>query len=173
MLVFAFTASTFAQNKFGYLSSSELIHLMPESLVADTAIQKYANELDGLIQQMYVEYQKKTTAAQANSKTMSDAELEVTGRELADLEKRINDFQQTAQDKIDAKQQKLYEPILKKANDAIGAVAKANGYAYIFDSSAGSLLFAEESDNVLPLVKKYLNLKDPAPAKAETPKAPK
>ena len=86
------------------------------------------------------------------------------------MEKRISDFQQSAEDKIGAQKQKLYEPIMKKVNDAIQTVAKANGYTYIFDASSGALLFAAESDDVLPLLKKQLNLKDePAPT---TPKVP-
>ncbi|MEZ5053587.1 MAG: OmpH family outer membrane protein [Chitinophagales bacterium] len=173
IVMLAFAASTFAQkaNKLGYLSSAELISLMPESAKADSAINKYAMELDGLAQQMYVEYQKKTTDAQTKAKTMSEAQLDVLGRELADLEKRISDFQQTAQDKIDAKREKLYEPILQKANDGIKAVAKANGYTYIFDSSAGSILFADESDDIMPLVKAHLKLPDPKPATTAPVKA--
>jgi len=171
IVMLAFVASTYAQkvNKFGFLSSAELISLMPESSKADSAINKYAMELDALAQQMYVEYQKKTTDAQAKAKTLTKAQLDVLGRELADLEKRISDFQQSAQDKIDAKREKLYEPILQKANDGIKAVAKANGYTYIFDSSAGMLLFADESDDVMPLVKSHLKLPNPKPA-ANAPK---
>jgi len=134
IVMLAFVASTYAQkvNKFGFLSSAELISLMPES-------------------------------------SKAEAQLDVLGRELADLEKRISDFQQSAQDKIDAKREKLYEPILQKANDGIKAVAKANGYTYIFDSSAGMLLFADESDDVMPLVKSHLKLPNPKPA-ANAPK---
>lgn len=62
----------------------------------------------------------------------------------------------------------MYGPILQKANDGIKAVAKANGYTYIFDSGAGSILFAEESDDVLPLLKAHLKLPEPKPAPAAT-----
>lgn len=164
--MFAIVASTYAQkvNKFGYLNSGELISMMPESAKADSAVDKYTSELDALGQQMYAEYQKKTTDAQTKSKTMSEAELDVVGRELADMEKRITDFQQSANEKIGAKKDKLYAPILQKANEAIKAVAKANGYTYIFDSASGSILFADDADNILPLVKTYLKLPDPKPA---------
>ncbi|HNM31429.1 MAG TPA: OmpH family outer membrane protein [Chitinophagales bacterium] len=166
IVMIAVVASTFAQKpvKFGYLNSSELISLMPESSKADTAISKYASELDVLAQQMYTEYQKKAMEAQQKSKTMSEEQVEVLSKELADLEKRITDFQQSAQDKIDAKKDKLYAPILLKANEAIKAVAKANGYTYVFDSAAGSILFADEADNIIALVKTYLKLPDAKPA---------
>ena len=58
----------------------------------------------------------------------------------------------------------LYSPIVQKAQEAIKSVAKTNGYTYIFDSGVGSILYAEESDDILPLVKAYLKLPDPKPA---------
>ncbi len=168
ILMLAIVVSTYAQKvtKFGYLNSSELISLMPESAKADSAIEKYAQELDALGQQMYAEYQKKAADAQdkkqRNLLTAEQEELVV--KELGDMEKRITDFQQTAQDKIASKKEKLYSPILTKANEGIKTVAKTNGFTYVFDSGAGSILFAEESDNILPLVKTYLKLPDPKPA---------
>ncbi|MCC6515015.1 MAG: OmpH family outer membrane protein [Chitinophagales bacterium] len=166
IVVIATVASVYAQKttKLGYLNSSELISLMPETAKADSAIDKYAAELDALGQQMYLEYQKKATDAQAKAKTLSEEQLEIIGKELADLEKRITDFQQSADQKIGTKKEKLYAPILQKANDGIKAVAKANAYTYIFDSAAGTLLFADESDDILPLVKAHLKLPDPKPA---------
>jgi outer membrane protein len=156
MLMLAIVASTYAQkvSKFGYLNSSELISLMPEAAKADSAIEKYAQDLDALGQQMYAEYQKKAADAQdKKQKNLLSAEQEeLVVKELGDMEKRITDFQQTAQEKISLKKEKLYAPILTKANEGIKTVAKNNGYTYVFDSGAGSILFAEESDNILPLV---------------------
>ena len=157
IVMFALVASTYAQkvSKFGYLNSSELISLMPETAKADSAIDKYTAELDAL--------------GQAKAKTMSEEQLNLVGQELADLEKRITDFQQSAQDKIGAKKDKLYAPILQKANDAIKTVAKTNGFTYVFDSAAGSILYAEESDDILPLVKTFLKLPDPKPVVKPAP----
>jgi outer membrane protein len=53
----------------------------------------------------------------------------------------------------------LYSPIIKKAEDAINAIAKEKGYSYIFDTSVGAVLFAQESDDVMSLVKAKLSLK--------------
>ncbi|MEN9448699.1 MAG: hypothetical protein RJA25_1989 [Bacteroidota bacterium] len=171
----AIVASTYAQktNKLGYVNSSELISLMPEKAKADSAIEKYSAELDALGQQMYLEYQKKAMEAQSKSKDMSEEKLEILGKDLADLEKRITDFQQSAQGKIDAKTDKLYAPILQKINGAIKEIAKANSYTYIFDSAAGSILFADESDDILPLVKSFLKLPDPKPEPKQIPSSAK
>jgi outer membrane protein len=57
------------------------------------------------------------------------------------------------------KKEELYSPIIKKAEDAINAIAKEKGYSYIFDTSVGAVLFAQESDDVMALVKAKLSLK--------------
>ncbi|MBL0145205.1 MAG: OmpH family outer membrane protein [Chitinophagaceae bacterium] len=46
--------------------------------------------------------------------------------------------------------------------DAIKAVAKEAGYAYVLD--VNSLIVAPPADDIIGLVKKKLNIKDPAPA---------
>ena len=80
-------------------------------------------------------------------------------KELTDLGNRIQDFQQTAQESIQKKKEELYGPILKKAEDAIKDIAKEKAYSYIFDTSLGSVIFAQESDNIMPLVKTRLGIK--------------
>lgn len=168
------TSTSLAQNKFGYMNSLELISLMPETQVADSAIQKYAGELEALMEKMYKEYD--TKAADASGKKqkglLSPEQEELVIKDLQDLEKRITDFQNTAEEKVGTRRQKLFDPILKKANDAIQAVAKANGYTYIFDTSSQALLYAVETDDVLPLVKKHLNLKDAPAPKTPAPTKP-
>lgn len=167
MLAIAATSYAQTANKLGYLSSAELISLMPEAIKADSVLGKYDADLQTLGQQMYSEYQKKSADAQAkvDKKLLSDEQIELVGKELADLEKRIQDFQQAYEEKIGKKREVLYAPIIQKAQDAIKAVAKANNYAYIFDSGAGSILYAEDSDNIIQLVKTYMKLPDPKPAK--------
>ena len=51
------------------------------------------------------------------------------------------------------------QPIMDKALNAIKAVGKENGFTYIFDMSQGGILFnADNTEDVLPLVKKKLGL---------------
>ncbi len=49
---------------------------------------------------------------------------------------------------------------LDKANKAIAEIAKANGFTYILDLSAGTVIFhSDNSTDILPLVKQKLGLK--------------
>ncbi|MBK9523660.1 MAG: OmpH family outer membrane protein [Bacteroidetes bacterium] len=108
---------------------------------------------------MTVEYQTKLQSYQSKADSMPEAIRTTKEKELTDLGNRIQDFQQTAQESIQKKKEELYGPILKKAEDAIKDIAKEKAYSYIFDTSLGSVIFAQESDNIMPLVKTRLGIK--------------
>lgn len=157
------TVSSFAIGeaglKLGYVNSQELLSVMPEMTKADTDLKNFAKQYQDQLETMGKEFEKKGGEYQASEKTMSDAVKEVKQKELQSLEARIRDFQQSAQEKIGKKKEELYKPILEKADKAIKDVAKEKGYSYVFDASGGGLLYANESDNILPLVKAKLGIK--------------
>lgn len=149
-----------AQNlKFGHIDSSVLIQMMPATKQADSTLRKYAESLDNQLKAMSVEYQTKLQTYQSKADSLPDAIRATKEKELSDLGQRIQDFQQTAQESIQKKKEELYSPVLKRAEDAIKQIAKEKGYSYIFDTSLGSVIFAQESDNIMPLVKEKLGLK--------------
>jgi outer membrane protein len=157
------TASAFALGeatlKLGYVNSQELLSIMPEMMKADNDLKTFAKQYQDQLETMGKEFEKKGGEYQAAEKTMSDAVKEVKQKELQSLESRIRDYQQSAQEKIGKKKEDLYKPILEKADKAIKDVAKEKGYSYVFDASGGGLLYANESDNLLPLVKAKLGIK--------------
>ena len=110
-------------------------------------------------------------------KTLQDFNASLEVKEITDLEARIQEFQQTAQESAAKKKEELYSPILKRAEAAIVDVAKENTYAYIFDTSAGAVVYAQPSDNVMDIVKKKLAAMPVAapvmPAPAVKPMMPK
>jgi outer membrane protein len=155
--------SSFALNaqtlKFGHIDSSVLIQMMPATKQADSTLRKYAESLDGQLKAMSMEYQSKLQSYQSKADSLPDAIRATKEKELTDLGQRIQDFQQTAQESIQKKKEELYSPILKRAEDAIKQIAKEKAYSYIFDTSLGSVIYAQEGDNILPLVKEKLGLK--------------
>ena len=144
--------------KFGHINSADLIQLMPETKQSDSTLRKFGESLDGQLKTMTAEYQSKLQKYQSGRDSMPDAILAVKEKELEDLGMRIQDFQQTAQESIQKKKEELYGPILKKADQAIKDIAKEKGYAYIFDTSGGTVLYAQESDDVMNLVKTKMGL---------------
>jgi outer membrane protein len=145
--------------KFGYIDSRELLSAMPEKIKADSSIQLYAKSFQDQLQTMGKEYEKKLQEYQAQEKTMTDAVKEVKVKEIQDLQNRIETTNQSAQEKVEKKRQDLFTPILEKADKAIKEVAKEKAYSYVFDASSGALLFANETDNILALVKAKLGIK--------------
>src|SRR5687768_8890057 len=105
--------------KFGHINSADLIQMMPETKVADSAQVKYRKSLEDQMKVMTAEYQNKLQAYQSQGATMQEAIRATKEKELEDLGGRIQDFQQTAQESIQKKKEELYGPILKKAEDAI------------------------------------------------------
>lgn len=144
--------------KLGYVDSNELLELMPGKDSVQQVLQAYGQSLETQLQTMYGEYQTKVQDYQANSRTMSDIIRQTKEKEIADLETRIQTFQQQADQDLQDKQVELLQPILDKAKNAINAVAKEKGYTYIFDVGTGAFLYFENGDNILPLVKAKLGL---------------
>lgn len=145
--------------KLGYIDSNELLDLMPGKDSIQNVLMAYGKTLESQLQAMYGEYQTKIQDYQANSRTMSDIIRQTKEKELADLETRIQTFQQQADTDLQNKQIELLQPMLDKAKDAIQSVAKENGYTYVFDVGTGAFLYFEKGDNILPLVKAKLGLK--------------
>jgi outer membrane protein len=152
------TLSSIAQNKFGYIDSQELLMLMPERKTAETEVQNFAKSLEAQLGSMTAEYQESVQEYQANEATYTDLVKQDKVAEITGLEQRIQTFQQNAQQSLQQKEQELLEPILSKARKAIEDVAAEGKFTYIFDKSQGSILYAKESENILPLVKKKLKL---------------
>lgn len=173
-MLFAVNAAE-AQQKFGHINSAELLQSMPEMKTADANFQTFAKAKQTLLEQMDAERQKKMTTYQEKYKTLSEAnketlgkELEVLVKEIQDMEKRIGEAEQKAQEEVKAKQAELYQPVYKKAEQAVKTVAKEKGYAYVFDISQPGVVYFEGGEDLLPLVKTKLGI--PATAAAEPKK---
>ena len=131
---------------------------MPEKKTAETELQDLAKSLESQLSAMQGEYQASVQDYQSNEATYTDLVKQDKIAEIQGLEQRIQAFQQNAQNALQQKEQELLEPILSKARAAIEDVAKEGKFTYIFDSSMGSILYADESENVMTLVKKKLGL---------------
>ncbi len=160
MLIVALSITASAQTtlKLGHVDSQKLLSMMPGKDTIDTQLRTYEKELNQTIQDMYAEYQNKIANYQENVNAWSELLKSTKEKEIADLEKRITDFQQNVEYDFQAKRAELYQPLLDKAEKAIKEVAQENGYTYILDSSVGTLLYFENGDDIMSLVKSKLGL---------------
>ena len=150
--------SVSAQVKLGHIETQKLIQAMPEWTAAQKTFEeeqkKVNTELNGLREQ----FQTKLAEYSEKMKTYSEAMRATTEEELQGLQQRIQRFQETAMAQLEKTQNDLMQPVMEKALNAIKEVGKENGFTYIFDMNAGILYAAENSQDVLALVKKKLGL---------------
>jgi len=158
--IFLFAGNVNAQElKFGHVNTAELLQLMPERDSARAELQRYSQMLQQEMETLQLEYQKKVQAYMEKQDAYSELVRQSKEQELQDMQRRIQEFQSTAQQDYGQKEQELLQPIMKKAEDAINRVGEENGFIYIFDLSAGNVVFhSEKSVDVLPLVKTELGL---------------
>lgn len=162
IVIVAFTLaamSVSAQVKLGHIETQKLIQAMPEMTAAQKTLQDKQAEIEKELTNMQEQFRTKLTDYNNTAKSMSDVIRASKEQELQELQQRIQSFQQIAMDNLEKTQKDLMEPIMNKALNAIKEVGKENGFAYIYDMSAGVILFAaENTEDVLPLVKKKLGL---------------
>ena len=163
LVVSSFTASA---QKVAHINLDSLITLMPESKVAQQAVQDYAKQLEQQIVAMQTELQTKYEAFQKDAPNMAPIVKESKEKELNDLNQRITDFQQQAQADYQRKSADLSKPVYEKAKKAIDQVAKETCYKYVLDTSTGLVLYSEPTEDIINAVMKKLGITAPA---ANTP----
>ena len=155
-----FAGSLSAQTlKFGHIDFNALLQVMPETSKAQDDYNKFVKDLGDVYNDMTNEYNQKMNELQQLTQDTATTEVKRNAKleEVQTLQQRLDNYQQKAQTDMQNKQSELYQPIVQKAKDLVGQVAKENGLIYVFDS--GTLVyFSNQSVDLLPLVKKKLGL---------------
>lgn len=147
--------------KIGYADVDYILSEMPESKQVESELQAHNTQLQNQLQAKYQEYQQKLQAYQQGAATMVDAVRNEKETELAQLEQRIQKFQQDAQASMQKKSTTLMDPLYAKIGTNIEAVAKENGYTHILNGQIGGIdvvLFADEKYDVSDLVLKKMGI---------------
>jgi outer membrane protein len=154
-----------AQQKFGHINSADLLQSMPEMKTADANFQTYAKAKQTTLELMGAERQKLVTTYEEKYKTLSEAnkaslekELTTLATSIQDMEKRITESQEKAQEELTAKRTELYQPVFKKAEDAVKVVAKEKGFSYVFDVSQPGVVYFDGGEDLLVAVKTKLGI---------------
>lgn len=156
-LIVAATNNTQAQNKIGYISINEIISVMPEARKADTLLNQFREALISSANDKQAALEADITKFNKDSATYTTAVKEVKRKELQQKYQELTGEEQRIQEELQKKQEELAAPIQKKALDAVQAVAKENGYAYVLPKEA--ILVGPPADDIAALVKKKLGIK--------------
>ncbi|SEQ77197.1 OmpH family outer membrane protein [Neolewinella agarilytica] len=158
LLLFATVSVSHAQ-KFGHVNFGNLLSEMPEVKASETELEAFNQQLIKQGEKMVEDLKAAVAKAEANSLNTTPKELEQIKQRLQQDQAAIQQFEREMVVKIEQKRQELLGPIIKKAREAIDAVAKENGYQMVFDSSLfNSLLFTEDSSDMMELVKAKLGI---------------
>ena len=141
--------------KIAFVKTQEVFMAMPEvsgmeKQMADLN-EKYRVEL----KQMQDEYQKKDFVAQQDSLTENIKLRRM--QEIQDIQERMDNFVQVAQQDVQKKQQELLQPIQQKLHEAIQKVGEEKGYTYIIDPAA-LLYTGTNAVDATPFVRTKLGL---------------
>lgn len=145
--------------KFGHITSEQLLQQMPEYDTAQAQVEDLRNQYDLEIERLQVEINKKIEEYNSSEATMTNLIREAKASEIQEMQVRLQNFAQTAQQDLQQQSMMLIQPVMDKARQAIEAVAKAQGLLYVFDLSQGNPVYTgPESVDMLPLVKTELGL---------------
>jgi len=151
---------TFAQ-KYGHLNFGNIVSLLPETKQADSDLEAYqkqlvakGEEMAGAFQEAYGQFVREVQSGDLTPKAQQEKQAQ-----LQQKQQEIVAYENEVVEKVQAKRQELLKPLLEKVDVAIKAVAKENGYQLIFDTSLfNAVLFAQETDDILPQVKAKLGI---------------
>lgn len=160
LLVISTTWAQDTKQKFGHINTGNLIEILPEIKIADSLLIQFQDSLllkekalTASFEADYTEFVRLANAGELTKIVTQNKQQEFQKRE-----EEIIALRRTNQMEILQKRQELMNPVLERLQKAVDDVAKENGYHYIFDIGSGSLLFANESQDVEELVKAKLGL---------------
>ena len=168
LAVAVFGISTASAQKFARINSQEVVLAMPELTEIQKNLEALEKDWAEQLEQIQVEFNNKLADFEKNQATMAASIKQMKQQELQQLQQRFGEIQQLAQQDMQKKQAELFEPVHKKAQEAINKIAKAAGYLAVFESA--TLVYFDEAQlvDIAPLVKKELGIVEkPAAAPAK------
>lgn len=149
------TSFTSAQSKIAHIDKQELIKAMPEYTSAQAEIEKLGKTYETTIQTSIKELENKLKQYDAEASSQTQEENQKRMQEVEGMKQSLGQYQQQAQKDLQEKEFNLLKPIVEKADTAIQAVAKEQGFQYVLDSAM--LIMAEGKDLMMD-VKAYLKI---------------
>ena len=158
-LLLALSSTSLLSQKYGYINLGNLVASLPESKAADSELKAYQEQLVKKGEEMAKAFRDKVAAFQTEIADLAPVKAKEKEAALQKEQQDILKYEQEVAQKLQTKRGELLKPIVEKATNAIKEVGKENGYKMIFDSSIfNAILYLEEKDDVMPLVKAKLGI---------------
>ena len=138
-VIFGFGQQLNAQEfKFGHIEREELIVSLPDYDTAVARLERLSRDLSNALEIMQVEFNNKFYNYEREAANLLDVVRQDREQELQNLNNRIQEFQQTAQQQWQERNAELFQPIVERVDRAIRDVGRENGFTYIFVVGQGS-----------------------------------
>ena len=154
MLLFISTATHAQSNSnIGHINMNEILQSLPEADSARAVIQKETEDMESVYEEMQVTYNNLVNDYQNGLAGFTDLQRKAKEDEILDKQKRLQEFEQNANIRLQQRNLELMQPIYTRINQAISKIAGREGLDYILDLSNGAVVFtSDDSRNINPEV---------------------
>ncbi len=139
------STALFAQ-KFGRIDYQAMIPLMPEFASVQSSLQTVEADYMEHIEGMQVEVNKKIDELGKLPETATETARQLRNREIVELQQRIQEYYQVAQEGVQKSYMDLMAPLQEKADAAIKKISKAQGIIAVFQT--GAMVYLDEDQIV-------------------------
>ena len=156
LAMFAMVALNADAQKFGYIDSDALLAEMPKVKQARANLEVLQKQLTTKGENMVKDFQTKLSTLETKRQqgTITQKDLEAEAKKLEAKQLEIQKYEQDMYKQLADREQKELKPIIDEVNAAIKAVAKENGYQFIFEKK--TLLYFDNAMDVSAQVKAKL-----------------
>jgi outer membrane protein len=132
-----------SQMKIGHINSEAIMQNLPEAQDAQKTLDKQVADWEAELQKMQAEWKKKFDDYDKRKLILTDQSRAETEKELRDMDQAIVEFRNKKfgqNGELFTKQNDVMKPIQNKIFKVLEAIAKDDGYDYVFDKSGDILL---------------------------------
>ncbi|HZH86189.1 MAG TPA: OmpH family outer membrane protein [Brumimicrobium sp.] len=162
ILVFFGTAFASYAQKYAYIDSDYILESMPEYNDAKTELDKFATRWQKEIDERYKQITKRKEEFLRVEAILPDEEREKRQEEIKTMESEALEMQQLrfgVNGDLFAKRRELIEPIQDRVFEALGKVASARNFAFVFDkANQSNLIFADSKYDISKMVLKEMGI---------------
>lgn len=141
--------------KIGFVNTFTIITQLPESKDIEVKLGQTVEAYKDTMATLQKEAQDRFEKYQKQKGTMSAESQKKEEEDLLNLQQRLQQYQQTAQQSLEKRRIELLEPIRKKIMTAIDAIAKKEKFTYILEKNEQSIILY--SDDKFDLTFKVLD----------------
>ncbi len=156
---FLFYAPAKAQGTVAHVDMEMVYSIMPENDQAELELSRLRQAYQQNFETSYREYQARFVKYEDEASTLSPDEDTKRKNELELMERNLAQSQQNIEKQIAEKKEVLYGPIRLKAKELVTKIAEDLGFLYVLDSSKDAGLVMAKGKDLMPDIKRALNVK--------------